>query len=94
MKIILVKNAYLVLKSDNNPDFPNDDRAITKTLVPVDNSEQASNIVKEFIDDNNLGGGNWTGGKIFYDGENIGRVSYNGRVWDINNDPLVFSKDF
>lgn len=41
----------------------------------------ASRICREYIEANHLGSGNWTGGAIMDEGEVVGRVSYNGKVW-------------
>jgi len=51
--------------------------------VPVASFAEASQVVQDYIRDNELGGGNWTGGRItdYATGKEIGRVSYNGRVW-------------
>ena len=50
--------------------------------VPVADFAEASRVVLQYISDNELGGGNWTGGEIRdLAGTVVGRVSYNGRVW-------------
>ena len=36
---------------------------------------------REFIDEHDLGGGNWSGGEVYEEGTLVARVSYNGRVW-------------
>jgi hypothetical protein len=38
--------------------------------------------VEEFQTKNNLGGGNWKNAILYRDDEEIGRMSWNGRVWD------------
>lgn len=43
--------------------------------------EECQDHVRSYIEKYELGGGNWTGGKVFKDGEEIGRISYNGRYW-------------
>ena len=49
----------------------------------------ASKACKDYIGKHNLGGGNWTGGQVFNDeDQQIARVSYNGRVWDMNDDEI------
>lgn len=50
----------------------------------ADTIEELQEIVKTYIRNYNLGGGNWTGG-IVYDAINdiqIGHISYNGRYWE------------
>jgi hypothetical protein len=51
--------------------------------VPVKSYKEASRECRQYIEEHNLGAGNWTGGEI-YDaktGEVVAHVSYNGRVW-------------
>lgn len=46
----------------------------------------ASKACREYIDEHGLGSGNWSGGDV-RDTESkkvIARVSYNGRVWDLD----------
>lgn len=77
------------LKAGPNPDYnAPDDRATMRIKAfrhSVDSYKDASRAVRHFVETNNLGGGNWTGGRIFDDGRLVGRVSYNGRVWDLND---------
>lgn len=47
----------------------------------ADTIEELQQIVRTYIDENDLGGGNWTGGKVFDGEKEIGRISYNGRYW-------------
>ena len=44
--------------------------------------EECQKRVREYIEEYNLGGGNWSGGNV-YDGLGnlIGNISYNGRFW-------------
>lgn len=81
--------AYVILKADPNPDYFSDDDdhrsfvKVKKTRVPVDSFAKASEICQNFIGENELGSGNWTGGEIEdSNGEIIAHVSYNGRVWE------------
>lgn len=46
-----------------------------------DSIEGCQDIVRKYIDDNNLGAGNWSGGEVFKNGEYIGEISYNRRFW-------------
>jgi hypothetical protein len=85
MKVILAHRA--------NPDIRGgywQDPAHKGKPVRVDASTyaQASALVRQYIQTNHLGAGNWTGdaGVILDDqGKRIAYVSYNGRVWA--NDP-------
>ncbi len=54
--------------------------------VFVRDTAQASDICRAYIGNNGLGGGNWTGGKV-YDGRKLlGRVAYNGRFFPADYD--------
>jgi len=57
---------------------------VKKTKKSVKSIEEAVKIAKNFIDENDLGGGNFLPAKIYKNGKHIGFISYNGRVW--NND--------
>lgn len=65
-------------------------------LAPAASIKEAQQIVRDFIDENDLGAGcspesdAFTGGELFYkDGKKqIGRISYNGRAWDLHNEEL------
>ncbi len=48
-----------------------------------DTIEGCQKAVRHFIEENGLGAGNWTGGRV-YDtrtGTAIGQITYNGRYW-------------
>jgi hypothetical protein len=75
------------LKSAGNPDFGQDPNKPlygcepNKSIV-VGSLKEAKRLCLKFIKDNNLGGGNWIGGKVSNGSRIIAYVSYNGRVWD------------
>lgn len=50
-------------------------------MVEKNSIEECQEVVREYIDEYELGGGNWDGGKVFKDNEQIGYISYNGRYW-------------
>ena len=50
--------------------------------IEVPTMEAASKAVRAYIEKNGLGGGNWTGGSLTVNGNEIARISYNGRAWD------------
>ena len=80
------------LEAKPNHDYDHSDyRALINIkahTVKVSSLREASQICRKFIDDNELGGGNWTGGDITDDeGDLIGYVSYNGRVWKDHSYP-------
>ena len=56
--------------------------------VKVKSLNEARNKVMSFIEENDLGAGNFTGGDLFSHGKKIGSVSYNGRLWNLKNEPI------
>lgn len=75
------------MKASPNPDYNAPEHRATVRIKAfrhgVDSFKDASRAVRHFIETNDLGSGNWTGGRLFDDaGRLIGHVSYNGRVWD------------
>lgn len=77
----------VLLSSVGNPDFgqnPNEQLwgAEPNRVVDINSFEEASAECTSFIHHNQLGSGNWTGGKVTDNNGNvIATVSYNGRVW-------------
>lgn len=47
--------------------------------------EELQQIVREYIDKYDLGGGNWTGGEVKENGKVIGKISYNSRYWSLKD---------
>jgi hypothetical protein len=75
------------LEAKPNPDYMDSDYRgllnIKAQLVSVNSLKMASEVCSKFIEDNELGGGNWTGGEVKDSGGKvIAQVSYNGRVWE------------
>lgn len=82
------------LSHEPNPDVdggywsPPIDRGTTHCVRALSLTD-ASQQCRQYIDHNGLGGGNWTGGTICIDGEPVGRVSYNGRVWSLDDETTL-----
>ena len=58
--------------------------------VPVNSMSEASALCMAFMEQWELGGGNWSGGQIRNaDGVEIAQVSFNGRVWDRDCNEIV-----
>lgn len=90
------------LSHDKNPDIyggywdaPKD--AGKAKSVKCTSLQEAAKKCREYIERNNLGGGNWTGGAVFFhkDGsaltgmEQVATVSYNGRIWDMTGKEIL-----
>lgn len=56
---------------------------VEQTTRSADTIEELQKIVRDYIEEHNLGGGQWTGGKVTENGKEIGRISYNGRYWTL-----------
>jgi hypothetical protein len=50
--------------------------------VGIKSFKAASIICRDYIERNELGGGNWSGGQIYHDSELVAEVGYNGAVWN------------
>ena len=52
-------------------------------FVQTDSIEKCSEAVREYIEDNNLGSGQWCGGQVYEEEVGyIGKISYNGKFWN------------
>ena len=50
---------------------------------------EARNLTQSFINEFNLGGSNWIGGRVIDEENNfIAQISYNGRVWESDKFPF------
>ena len=56
--------------------------AVEKDIAVADSIEECQRLVRNYIEDNCLGAGNWTGGRVFENGVRVGYISYNGRYWE------------
>ena len=86
----------VLLSSVGNPDKRQDPNAPLygcepERTVEVKSFEWASAQCISFIHHNDLGGGNWSGGLITDKGKEIAYVSYNGRVWKIEEGKPMYS---
>lgn len=82
------------LASVGNPDFCQDP---TRPLSPTIEKEavdfaEAVAFCRAYIGEFNLGGGNWTGGQVYRGGHQVARISYNGRVWDMDDSEIVITE--
>ena len=49
---------------------------------------EAKNLTQKFINEFDLGGSNWVGGRVIDEENNfVARISYNGRVWEDESHP-------
>ncbi|WP_262298595.1 hypothetical protein [Microvirga sesbaniae] len=75
----------VVLDNCGNPDRGQDPSrrlpGTVRKVVSVEDSAAASKACRDYIEENDLGGGNWTGGEIRENGQIVGKVAYNGTIW-------------
>ena len=55
--------------------------AVEKDIAVADSIKGCQKLVREYIEDNSLGAGNWTGGRVFKNGMRVAYISYNGKYW-------------
>lgn len=88
--LVATGNFTVTLASVGNPDHGQDPSrplpGLKNVTVAVKTKQEASEACRRFIDENQLGGGNWSGGDVFSEGNLVARVSYNGRVWRPDED--------
>lgn len=73
----------VALCSCGNPDHGQDSPQSPSRRVWVDSLEEASAACREYIEQWNLGGGNWAGdaGMVYFNGSKVATISYNGKIW-------------
>lgn len=90
------KKLTVKLSSCGNPDFrgqESSDILSPAQIGTIASLEAASIMCRAYIEGWDLGGGNWTGGQIFENGKQIAKVSYNGRIWDMDDNEISISKE-
>jgi hypothetical protein len=71
------------LKAPGNPDFRQYAPVAVDKMVRAANLAGISRAARDYITDNDLGGGNFAPDPITKNGESVGRVSYNGKIWPL-----------
>lgn len=73
----------VLLSAQGNPDMDEPKNiGIKSQWVAVSSLKEASARVQEFLEEHDLGSGNWTGGDVVdASGKKIARISFNGRAW-------------
>lgn len=61
---------------------------VPKNIKKASSIEECQELVKNYIDEYNLGGGNFINAKVYKNNTYIGYISYNGRFWNekVEND--------
>lgn len=71
------------LASVPNPDYDEWFSPAPARYVTVKSLKAASRKCREYIENFNLGSGNWVGGQVSQNRKQIARISYNGRIWKL-----------
>ena len=81
------------LSSCGNPDFQQNPHESLSPEVhfQIATLEGASLICLKYIASWNLGGGNWSGGQVYNGDIMVAQVSYNGRVWDLDDKEILIN---
>jgi hypothetical protein len=79
------QNALVVsCASVGNPDHGQYAALSPKVKVPINSLKEASEACRKYIEEYNLGGGNWSGGYVHdAKGKFVAYVGYSGRVWNV-----------
>lgn len=77
----------VVLANVGNPDYRQDPEnplpGAPNRIVAAKDLAEASQLCRDYIRENDLGGGNWTGGLILKGGKEFARVHYGGSIWSL-----------
>ncbi len=74
----------VTLRASGNPDHGQfiDSGVLAPTQIRSGGSiDECQKAVRAYIEEYNLGAGNWVGGEVRTGGRILGRISYNGRFW-------------
>jgi len=82
-KVAKINNSLCVVLSNvGNPDFKQYAPIAPNFIMPARTLKEASELCLEYINEWDLGGGNWSGGDVYHPVKgHIASISYNGRVW-------------
>lgn len=72
-----------IYQLSSSEQFEEMQKNIEAQYVSISSLKEARKICSKFIDYYNLGGSNWTGGRIVNENhEFVAFISYNGKIWD------------
>lgn len=71
----------VVCESVGNPDHGQYASLSPRRVFVTASLEMCQQAARRYIQQHDLGGGNWLGGEVKRDGITIGHISYNGRFW-------------
>jgi hypothetical protein len=68
-------------RSVGNPDYGQTGRQSEPKKATAETVEDLCFAARLYIEENNLGGGNWPMTKVYKGKKVLGHISYNGRYW-------------
>lgn len=71
------------LRSMGNPDFGQYAPVSEPKVVKAETLKELRKACEDYIEEWNLGGGNWVDPFVLENGKKIARFSYNGRLWSV-----------
>lgn len=88
------------LSSVGNPDFGQDPNRpvpyVKDSLQIIPDLSAAQRFCLSYIEENDLGGGNWSGGQVYTDEngmmQEVAQVSYNGRAWSTDGEHRLLAE--
>ena len=83
----------MILRSLGNPDF-NEDPTEAMSAPRAVKAETLAAMVQaaeDYRDQNALGGGNWVTPVVMENGRAVATISYNGRVWAMDDSEIKLS---
>lgn len=85
-----MKKLKVFLKAFVNPDFANQGfiKKIKPKSISVNSLSEAKKVTQEFIDEYDLGSGNFHRAPVYEGSKQIASISYNGRIWDMNDNEI------
>ena len=93
------KKYSVILESWGNIDYRQDPNApvygVPNKIIQVDTLEEASQKVREYIEEYELKAGNCIGGCVFEGTKQIASISYNGRIWENGSEYYhIYNEDY
>lgn len=87
------KKYTLLLMAHGNPDHGEDPTKMVAPFLKVEceTIEGCQEMTRSYIEVYDLGSGNFTGGHVFWDGEETGFIAYNGRY--IESKKTIYDED-
>lgn len=93
LKRMINRKYEVLLMAHGNPDHGEDPNKMVAPLLKMQRGtiEGCQEVVSSYIEAFNLGGSNFTGGQVFWNGNEVGFVAFNGRYFE--NKRTIYNED-